>query len=230
MEASAGAAPVAAARPVALLGGTFDPVHTGHLQIAQDVRQALGLAAVRLVPAGDPPHRGGTFAGAAHRLAMLELAVRDCPGLVVDAREVRRAGKSYTVLTLEELRAENPGAPLLLVVGADAFHGFPTWHRWHEVFDLAHVVVVTRPGVDPAAELPPALAAHWNARATSDRRRLEASLAGAVYPLAVTPCPVSSTAIRQALAQGPQGAAALDGLLPAPVLAYIARNHLYRFS
>ena len=107
--------------PLALLGGTFDPVHNGHIGLADDVRRALGLSEVRLVPAGDPPHRGGPSASGRDRIAMLQLAVADHPELAVDAREVEREGKSYTVLTLEELRKEAPARPILLIVGADAF-------------------------------------------------------------------------------------------------------------
>src|SRR5205809_6173855 len=100
--------------PLGLLGGTFDPVHYGHLRLADDVRRALALDEVRLVPAGDPPHRGGPRASAHDRLAMLALAAREFPGLVVDDREIERAGKSYTVLTLEALRREYGDRPLLL--------------------------------------------------------------------------------------------------------------------
>ncbi|HEY5861734.1 MAG TPA: nicotinate-nicotinamide nucleotide adenylyltransferase, partial [Casimicrobiaceae bacterium] len=124
-------------QPLARLGGTFDPVHNGHVGFAEDVRRALALSEVRLVPAGDPPHRGGPSASGRDRVAMLRLAVASHPGLVVDPREVARAGKSYTVLTLEELRQEAPSRPLLLLVGADAFLGLPTWHRWREIFPLA---------------------------------------------------------------------------------------------
>ncbi len=214
--------------PLGVLGGTFDPVHYGHLRAAAEVRAALGLAEVRLVPAGDPPHRAAPVAPASHRLAMLELALSEFPGLTVDPREIERTGKSYTVLTLEELRAEQPGRPLLLIVGADAFHGLPTWHRWQELFALAHLVVVGRPGVDPGAALPPALAAEWTARLTDDRVRLESTAAGAIYRQTITPHDISSTAIRQVLAQGPSGIARVRGLLPAAVLAYIDRNQLYR--
>ncbi len=133
--------------PFAMLGGTFDPVHYGHLRFADEVRRSLGLKELHLVPAGDPPHRSGPVASAADRLAMLRLAVAEFPGLVVDSREVDRAGKSYTVLTLEALRREDAQRPLLLLVGADAFRGLPSWHRWRELFALAHLVVVARPGV-----------------------------------------------------------------------------------
>jgi nicotinate-nucleotide adenylyltransferase len=213
--------------PVALLGGTFDPVHYGHLRFADDVRRALGLAEALLIPAGDPPHRGGPHAGAADRLAMLRLAVAQFPGLTVDAREIARGGKSYTVMTLEELRREDAARPILLLVGADAFHGFPTWHRWRELFALAHVVVVPRPGTSLAQGMPPELAADWNARRTTDRALLFSTPAGAIYEQPITPQPISATAIRAALAQGAAGRAAVVGLLPPAVLAYIDQHDLY---
>ena len=154
--------------PVAILGGTFDPVHYGHLHLAEDIRRALALPQVRLIPAGDPPHRGGPAASAADRVAMLDLAVRDMPGLAVDRREVERAGKSYTVLTLEELRAEDASRPTLLCLGADAFHGLPTWHRWQDILRLAHIVVAVRPGVELDRDMPAELEAVWRSRHVTD--------------------------------------------------------------
>lgn len=218
---------MSAAGPVAILGGTFDPVHYGHLRFADDVRRALDLGDVRLVPAGDPPHRGGPQASAGHRVAMLRLGVAEFPGLAVDEREVARGGKSYTVLTLEELRRAHPDAPLLLLVGADAFHGFPTWHRWPDLFALAHVVVVPRPGTPLTRGLPPELAAEWNRRRTRDRSLLFSTPAGAIYEQAIAPQPVSATAIRAALAEGEAGRARVSGLLPPAVLAYIDQHALY---
>ena len=132
--------------PLALLGGTFDPVHYGHLRLADDVRTGLALSEIRLVPAGHPPHRGKPHASATDRLAMLDLACREFPALTIDPREIRRGGKSYTVLTLGELRSENPHRPLAWIVGADALAGLPQWHRWREIFDLAHLIVAKRPG------------------------------------------------------------------------------------
>ena len=213
--------------PVALLGGTFDPVHYGHLRLADDVQRALALPDLRLVPSGDPPHRGAPHAGAAHRVAMLELARDEFPRLAIDTREVTRAGKSYTVLTLESLRAELPGRPLAWVVGADALLGLATWYRWREFFALAHLVVVGRPGVDVAHGLPAALAPEWSARLTADPEDLRRAPAGAIYRQDVTPQPISATAIRAALARGPAGFASVRGLLPDCVLAYIGRNGLY---
>jgi nicotinate-nucleotide adenylyltransferase len=212
------------AEPVALLGGTFDPVHYGHLHLAEDVRRALGLSEVRLVPAGDPPHRGGPSASAADRVAMLRLAVREFPGLVIDDREIERKGKSYTVLTLRELRAQDPARPLIVVVGADAVLGFPTWHRWRELFDFAHVVVVARPGVKLADALEPALAAEWDARRTDDRGILFSRPAGAIYEQAIAPYPISATAVREALAAGKP----VSRLLPPAVIAYIDQHRLYQ--
>ena len=213
--------------PVALLGGTFDPVHYGHLRFADDARRALGVAEVRLVPARDPPHRSGPAAPAADRLAMLRLGAAEFPGLAIDERELARPGKSYTVLTLEELRGEDPARPLLLLVGADAFRGLPTWHRWREIFALAHVVVVARPGVALAADLPEPLAAEWHARRTGDPAALFSAPAGVIYEARVSPQPISATVIRAQLARGPAGRAAVDGLLPRDVLTYIDRHRLY---
>jgi len=213
--------------PIALLGGTFDPVHYGHLRFADAIRQRLGLPELRLVPARDPPHRAGPQASARDRLAMLELAVAEFTGLVVDPRELARDGKSYTVLTLEELRAEAPERPLLLLLGADAFLGLPTWHRWHELFTLAHLVVVPRPGVALADALPPALVPEWKARLTRDPAVLFSSPAGAIYEAYVPPQPISATSIRVALAQGQAGRQEVAQLMPRAVLAYIDQHGLY---
>src|SRR5215471_14021932 len=131
--------------PLVILGGTFDPVHYGHLRVAEEIRKRLAVE-VSLVPAKDPPHRGPPGASAADRLQMLALGREEFPELGIDPRELERPGKSYTVLTLEELRAASAARPLALLVGADAFLGLPSWHRWRALFDLAHIVVATRPG------------------------------------------------------------------------------------
>src|SRR4029453_3192092 len=151
-----------------VFGGTFDPIHCGHLELAREVRAGLNLDAVRFIPAGDPPHRAAPVAPAIHRLAMVELAIADDPGLEVDTREIQRRGRSYSVETLEDLRCEAPARPLALIVGGDAFLGFPGWHRWRELFALAHVIVVARPGVSFELALPPALAAEWATRLRGD--------------------------------------------------------------
>ena len=218
---------MAMSAPVAMLGGTFDPVHYGHLRFADDVRRTLRLDEVRLVPGRDPPHRAGPAASTADRLAMLRLAVVEFPGLVVDERELQREGKSYTVLTLEALRREDPERPLWLLLGADAFRGLPTWHRWQEVFALAHIVVVARPGVALADDLPESLAAQWRMRMTCDPSILFSTPAGAIFEERVSPQPIAATAIRAQLARGSTDRQAVAGLLPPAVLAYIEQHHLY---
>jgi nicotinate-nucleotide adenylyltransferase len=212
--------------PLILLGGTFDPVHYGHLRVADEVRRALAPVEMRLVPAKDPPHRGEPRASAADRLRMLELGVAEFPGLGVDPRELARPGKSYSVLTLEALRGEFPRRPLALLLGADALLGLPEWHRWRELFELAHIVVATRPGAALASgAMQPHLRHEWEQRLHADSGALRQRPAGAIVVVPVVPQPISASAIRAALARG-----AVDEvrtLLPAAVLAYIETHRLY---
>ena len=182
---------------------------------------------MQLVPAGDPPHRDPPHAPATDRVAMLRLALAEFPRLGLDTREIERGGKSYTVDTLADIRAGMPGRPLLLLVGADAFLGLPKWHRWADLFDLAHIVVVPRPGVALAPTLSAPLASQWQARSTIDPGLLRQRAAGSIYVQQVTAQPISSTAIRKAIAAGDPRSAEIAGLLPARVLAYIESNRLY---
>jgi nicotinate-nucleotide adenylyltransferase len=218
-----------AIRTLGIVGGTFDPIHYGHLRLGAEVMAALGLSEVRMIPTGIPPHRPPPFASGADRLAMTELGCVEFPGLVADGREILRPGPSYTVVTLQALHAEDPTRPLALILGSDAFAGLAGWHRWEQLFTLAHFVVVERPG---AASLPgaapPALQEQWNRRLTTDPSRLARQLSGSIVRQAVTPQPISSSAIRTSLAKGASGRAEVRGLLPASVLAYIDRNQLYR--
>lgn len=208
--------------PTLLLGGTFDPVHEGHLALARTAAQAFG-AKVRLLPSSLPPHRPAPQASAAQRADMLRLATEGDPQLEVDARELGRSGPSYTVDTLAAVRAElGPDAPLGLLLGADAFLGLPGWHQWPRIPQLAHLVVVTRPG-SRLDDLPPTLDAALQGRWTGDRTRLCHSPAGLVHQLVMAPHPASATAVRRALASG---AATVPGLAPA-VRAYIAQRGLY---
>lgn len=188
--------------PLALLGGTFDPVHYGHLRVADEARRALALSSVALVPAGDPPHRSRPVASATDRLAMLKLAVAEFPGLNVDGRELNREGKSYTVVTLEELRSEDESRPLLLLLGADVFRGLPAWHRWNDLFALAHLVVIDRPGT-PLDALPAPLTLQAQQRVVKNSQALWSAPAGAIYFQPVTPQPISASAIRDLLAVAP---------------------------
>jgi nicotinate-nucleotide adenylyltransferase len=186
--------------PIGLFGGTFDPIHYGHLRTAFELLQLLRLAELRFVPAGDPPHRDAPLADARARLAMVRAAVGDQPGFTVDDREVRRAGPSYTVTTLSELREEQPERALCLVVGMDAFLGLPTWHRWREILELCHLVVAHRPGwrapgMGPLGEL---LAERGTARVDELHERV----AGRILIHAVTPLEISSTELRNLIAAG----------------------------
>jgi nicotinate-nucleotide adenylyltransferase len=188
-------------KPIALLGGTFDPVHNAHLRVAWEAAEFLD-AEVRIVPAGLPPHRDRPVASADQRAALLRAALEGQGRLVLDTRELRREGPSWTVDTLLDLRAEaGPARPLVLLLGADAFAGLPSWHRWRELFELAHLGVLSRPGHAPGA-LPTELRTKVASRRCSDPAQLHASPAGRVLPIPVTPLEISATVVRALLAAG----------------------------
>lgn len=212
------------AGPLGLFGGTFDPIHLGHLRLAETAREALGLERVRLIPAGQPPHRATPGASGADRLAMARLATADNPAFEVDAAEVTAAQASFTILTLERLRAElGPERPLVLLLGVDAFLGLPTWRRWTELLDFAHLAVANRPGYSlDAAQMPTALA-DLVARCKASPAALGAAPAGAIVPFEMTPLAISATDIRARAAAG----LSLRYLLPPAVVDYISLHQLY---
>jgi nicotinate-nucleotide adenylyltransferase len=208
---------------VLLYGGTFDPVHAGHLAVARAARAALG-ADIAFLPAADPPHRAAPGASAGQRAHMLDLAIAGEPGFRVDRRELRREGPSYTVDTLRGLRTETgPAAPLAWLVGADAFRGLASWHRWTELMDLAHFVVAVRPGHDLQA-LPPDLADACAGRWSETPAALAQAPAGRLFRLDMPLHPASATELRRRLRAG-QGD---GGWLDPEVKAYIAGQRLYR--
>ena len=212
------------ASPLGVFGGTFDPIHYGHLRLAETAREALGLARVRLIPAGQPPHRATPGAAGAHRLAMARLAAADNPAFEVDPAEVEAAQASYTILSLERLRAElGPRRPLVLLLGVDAFLGLPTWRRWTELLDFAHLAVANRPGYSLDAAQMPAALADLVARRKASPAALGAAPAGAIVPFEMTPLAISATDIRARAAAG----LSLRYLLPPPVVDYISRHQLY---
>jgi len=186
-------------KPLAIFGGTFDPIHLGHLCVAWEAAELLD-AEVLMMPAGLPPHRPPPIASAAQRLAMLQVALRGQSRLIPDARELAREGASYTVDTLAGLRAEQGDRPLVLLLGADAFAGLPEWHEWRRLLDLAHIGVLSRPGEQ--APLPDALRQAIADRRVDDAAALQLAPAGCVIELAVTPLEISATRIRQLLAAG----------------------------
>jgi nicotinate-nucleotide adenylyltransferase len=189
-----------ALQPIGLFGGTFDPVHYGHLRTAFELWQALGLAEVRFMPTGSPPHREQTHASAEDRLAMVRAAIAGQPAFTVDDREVRRVGVSYSVDTLTELRGENADRSLCLLLGMDAFLGLPNWHRWRELLDLAHIVVAHRPGWKAPTSGP--LGEVMVDRGTGAIRELHERAAGRIYVHAVTQLEISSTELRQLIVAG----------------------------
>jgi len=212
--------------PLGLFGGTFDPVHFGHLRLAEEAIGQLGLGGVRWIPAGHPPHRGPPRVTAEQRLAMVRGATAGNPRFSVDASEVEASAPSYTVHTLERLRGElGAGPSLVLLVGADAFAGLATWHRWTELFALAHIAISHRPGFPvEAASLPPELASQFKARQLSDMAQLKSAPAGRIVTFAMTQLAISATQIRKLLSNG----LSARYLLPDSVLDYIDLHQLYR--
>jgi len=215
---------VAARRRIGLVGGTFDPPHVGHLALARAARDAFGLDEVRLVPTGRSWQKAGAGANSAQRLAMTRLAVAGlapAERMTVDDREVRRDGPTYTVDTLRELRAElGEETALVLVIGSDQLRNLPTWHRWTELFALAHVAATQRERVGLDG-LPAALEHELAARG---RQALPDAAAGAIVLFSMPAVPVSATALRAQLQRGERP----DGLSPPAVLDYIGSNGLYR--
>ncbi len=205
-----------------ILGGTFDPVHFGHLRPALDIRQSLGLEEVRLLPCNNPPHRPQPVADAAQRVAMLEAAIRNHPEFSIDRRELERDGPSWMFDTLVSLREEFGARSLCLLVGMDAFLGLPGWHRWHELIDLCHMVVMTRPGNEfcAAGELEEFV----NQHRVVDPAELESHAAGRILFRDVTRLDISGTRIRALLAQGESA----GFLVPEAVLEIIRQEGLYR--
>lgn len=211
--------------PLGIFGGTFDPIHFGHLRLAQEAVDCLGLSGILWIPAGRPSHRGEPRVTGRQRMDMVQLAIGDNTSFQLDPTEVEAESPSYTVPTLERLRAEYGGErSLVLLVGADAFAGLPTWHRWEKLFDLAHIAVAYRPGfpVEPAS-LPPELAKRLDKRVVAPSA-LRQQAAGGISTFPMTQLAISATGIRQSLScrRSPRY------LLPDAVLDYIETHHLYR--
>jgi len=210
-------------RPIGILGGTFDPIHFGHLRPALEIMRSLGLEEVRLIPSANPPHRSAPTAGAGERLRMVELAASEIFGIHADSREVRRGGESFTVPTLESLRCELGSRPVCLIVGMDAFLGLESWYRSRELLEFAHLVVMQRPGWGSPPE-DAALPSWLRGRRCADSAPLANAPAGRLVFQAVSPQDISGSRIRAALARGES----VHGLLPAPVETFITSHGLYR--
>lgn len=211
---------------IGVLGGTFDPVHFGHLRLGIEAMDALGLEAVRVIPVGIPPHRAKPSAPPAARLQMVRLATSSEPRFTVDASEVESQSASYTVDTLLRLRDElGPRQAFCLLLGADAFASLATWSRWERLFELTHVAVASRAGQSFDSDaLPPALSLEFNERYRESLGCLREAPAGRVVHFAMSALDISASRIRRLLARG----ASARYLLPDAVLDYIASNNLYR--
>ena len=208
------------ARALGVLGGAFDPVHIGHLRGAIAVREHLGLERVDLLPAAQSPLKDAATVTAADRLAMLEAAVRGVPGLGIDARELAREGPSYTVDTLIELRREvGQVLPLIWIVGTDILPALPRWSRWQQLLELAHLVILERPGADS----PPLAVTQWLDQHRIDQNALLTSAAGGVMTLDQPVLDIASSDIRALLAAGRDP----RFLLPDVVMEYITQHKLF---
>jgi nicotinate-nucleotide adenylyltransferase len=216
-------------KAIGILGGTFDPIHYGHLRLAEEMLELASLGQIRFVPAGTPPHRGVPQVSAQHRSAMVKLAIADQPAFVLDAREVERSGKCYTVDTLGELRAElGTEQPLCLLMGGDAFLQLHTWHEWERLFELAHIVVGYRPGFTLEERIhtaTPELQAHYQQRLCA-ARVLSQQPAGGIAELAIPKLEISATLIRSRVAEN----RSIRYLLPSAVADYIHQHQLYEHA
>ncbi len=214
-------------QPIGILGGTFDPIHYGHLRLAEEMLELANLRQIRFVPTGMPPHREAPQVSATHRSAMVGLAISDQPAFVMDEREVRQTTPCYTVDTLRELRAELGGTqPLCLLMGGDAFLQLHTWHEWEQLFELAHIVVGYRPGFtieERIHDAPEKLRGHYRQRLCS-ADALPRQPNGGVVELAIPKLEISATLIRNRVAEK----RSIRYLLPNAVADYIHQNHLYQ--
>lgn len=211
---------------IGIFGGTFNPVHWGHLRTALEIKNVLKLERMLLIPCGMPPHREQPDTDPDTRLAMLKLAITDFPELEIDDRELRRDGPSYTVDTLGSIRKEFPDMPIAACIGTDAFLHLNTWHRWKELFELAHVIVAHRPGwsIEKIKEqLPKELQQEVAKRMTEDLSEITTGDHGKLLDLKVTDIDISSSNIRQRV----NNHESISGLVPVGVEGYIKRHHLY---
>ena len=218
---------------IGILGGTFDPIHLGHLRLAEEMREHFGLSEVRFIAAGDPYQKTRPLGNAprrqvvpaAHRLAMMKIAIASNPHFVADDREMHRDGPSYSLDTLTDLRAHaGPEAPLIWLMGSDTFLGMPTWHRWQELFEFAHIGIAERAGNTSwrnAMAVP--LLDQFEHRVTAAPADLSAAPAGRIAIVSMTALDISSTAVRTQLQSGKSP----RYLVPDPILDYIQQHNLY---
>lgn len=208
-------------KPIGIFGGTFDPIHYGHLRAALELYQILDLQEVRFIPCQTPVHKQSTLTSASHRLAMLQLAIEGVAGLTLDSREVNRNTPSYMIDTLQSLRQDFPKEPLCLILGTDSFLSLSGWKQWQNFLDIAHIVVALRPGyrLSPCSELERMIHHHQ----ATDKADLQENKHGLIYVQLITQLDITATAIRQQISAGYNP----SFLLPEKVWHYIQQHKLY---
>lgn len=208
-------------KAVGILGGTFDPIHMGHLRLALEIYQALDLAKVHMVPTFMPMYRKQPVATPEQRFNMVQCAVAGEPALIADKREIRRGGSTYTIDTLIEMRSEYPDTPTCLIIGIDAFLGLPSWHRWKEILDYTHIVVAHRPHY----HLPQngMISDLIKERQQTDVSFIHENMAGGILLRPITALEISATDIRKQIAMGRNP----RYLLPDSVYDYIKQHGTY---
>ncbi len=210
---------------IGLLGGTFDPIHFGHLGMAQELAQALALDTVKFIPAAVPPLKSQPSASAIDRCAMVQIAIANNPDFQLDDRELKRTGPSYTLDTLRSLRSElGEQDSLVLFIGSDAFKQFNRWHQWQEIIRLCHIALVARPDSELSTGLNPELVTFLQDHYTENAMDLQSESAGLITMQAITPLAISSSAIREQL----KTRQSARYLTPDCVLDYIAHHGLYQ--
>jgi len=207
---------------IGIYGGTFDPIHYGHLRSALEVAEQLSLAKVLMIPSAQPPHRDMPHVSAQHRWQMLQLALSGQTRLCADDREILRNGPSYTYDTLVDIREEVGDTPLCLIQGSDVFADLASWYRWQYLLDFAHIVIMRRAG--ESVRWSDQVKQYYAKAVTEDVSELFAASSGSIYELDVTPLKISATDIRQRLLQQRE----VRYLIPDSVLSYIEKNQLYQ--
>lgn len=207
-------------KQIGILGGTFDPIHLGHLHVAHEVLQLAHLDQIQFIPVQQPVHRETPLADAIDRLTMLKLALQNEPLFSINTIELERNTPSYTIDTLKALA--NPKDILYFIMGIDSFLQFNTWHHWQTIIDYCHLIIVNRPFYDVA--IPPPLQLFYDTHRVNDWTNCQNKQEGCILPIAIKPCEISATAIRQQLAKHESK---IIGL-PNSVYEFIRQNHLYK--
>jgi nicotinate-nucleotide adenylyltransferase len=207
--------------PIGILSGTFDPIHLGHIHLANTIQKLCQLQKILLIPCSQSPLRNQPIASAEDRLSMVKLAINDPAHLFADDREIKRGGLSYTIETLKSLRQENPDTPLALIMAIDVFNRFDEWHDWQNILQLVHLIIANRPGswqiTNPKAmEL---LRKHQ----ITDPQQLQKQIAGLIYLTDINPLPIAATQIRALIKEHKSA----SHLVAPGVWQYICKKQLY---